>query len=121
MSNSKPARILNLLIKNSEAGKTSPAAVAQLAQGGHVDTPQEMTRLIEAGQASKTAIITSPEGAEVYIDGNRAGTTPLEFILIKRDNPRVLTIELPGYKTFEKKLVPDGKNTLIGTSLVKEQ
>jgi hypothetical protein len=121
MSKSKPLRALSLLIGNSEASKTSPAAAAQLAQYGQVDTPREMTRLIETGQASKTAIITTPEGAEVYIDGNKAGMTPLEFVLIKRDNPRVLTVKLPGYKTFEKTLVPDGKNILIGTSLVKEQ
>jgi len=80
-----------------------------------------MARLIETGQASKTAIITTPEGAEVYVDGNKAGITPLEFVLIKRDNPRVLTIELPGYEPIERKLVPDGKIILIGTSLVKEQ
>ena len=79
-----------------------------------------MARLIETGQASKTAIITGPEGAEVYIDGSRAGLTPLEFVLIKRDNPRVLAIKLPGYKTLERTLVPDGKNILIVRSLEKE-
>ena len=120
MSNSTPSRALSLLIGNSEAGKTSPAAAAQLAQGGHVATPQEMARLIEIGQASKTAIITGPEGAEVYIDGSRAGLTPLEFVLIKRDKPRVLAIKLPGYKTLERTLVPDGKNILIVRSLEKE-
>jgi diacylglycerol kinase family enzyme len=114
-------RALRLLIENSEASKTSPAAAAQLAQDGHVDTPQEMARLIETGQASKTEIITSPEGAEFYIDGNKVGVTPLEFVLIKRDNPRVLTIKLPGYKTVEKTLVTDGKNIPIAVSLEKEQ
>jgi hypothetical protein len=114
-------RALSSLIENSEASKTSPAAAAQLAQDGHVATPQEMARLIETGQASKTAIITSPEGAEVYIDGNKAGVTPLELVLIKRDNPRVLTIKLPGYKAVKKMLVPEGKNIPIAVSLEKEQ
>jgi hypothetical protein len=68
---------------------------------------------IGKGQASKTEIITSLAGAEVYIDGNKAGTTPLELVLIKRDNPRALTIKLPGYKTVEKTLVPDGNNIPI--------
>ena len=110
-------RALSLLIENSEASKASPAAAAQLAQGEHVDTPQEMARLIETRQASKTVIITSPEGAEVYIDGNKAGVTPLVFVLIRRDNPRVLTIKLPGYKTVEETLVPDGRNIPIVVSL----
>jgi len=121
MSNPKPSRALRLLIKNSEASKMSPAAAAQMAQAGQADTPQEMSRLIETGQASKTGIITSPEGAEVYIDGNKAGLTPLEFVLIKRDTPRVLIIKLSGYKTVEKTLAPDGKNILIASSLEKEQ
>lgn len=110
-------RGIRLLIENSEASKTSPAAAAQLAQDGQVGTPQEMARLIETGQASKIAIITSPEGAEVYIDGNKAGVTPLAFVLIRRDNPRVLTIKLSGYKTVEKILVPDGKSIPIAVSL----
>jgi hypothetical protein len=115
--NSVQLRDLSSLIENSKAGKTSPAAAAQLAQGGPVGTPQEMARLIEKGQASKTEIITSPEGAEIYIDGNKAGVTPLLFVLIRRDNPRVLTIKVPGYKTVEETLVPDGKNISIIVSL----
>jgi hypothetical protein len=114
-------RDLYLLIGNSEAGKTSPAAAAQSAQDGHVDTPQEMARLIETGQASKTEITTSPEGAEVYIDGNKAGATPLEFVLKKRGNPRILTMKLPGYETVEEALVPDGRIISIAISLKKEQ
>jgi hypothetical protein len=76
-----------------------------------------MIRRIEAGEASKTEVITSPECAEVYIDGNKAGVTPLVFVLIRRDNPRALTIKLPGYKTVEMTLVPDGKNIPIVISL----
>jgi hypothetical protein len=114
-------RDLYLLIGNSEASKTSPAAAAQSAQQGHVDTPQEMARLIETEQASKTEITTSPEGAEVYIDENKAGVTPLEFVLIKRGDPRALTIKLLGYKTVEEMLVPDGKFISIAVSLKKEQ
>ena len=110
-------RALSLLIENSEASKTSPAAAAPLARDRHVGAPQEMARLIEAGRASKTEIITTPVGAEVYVDGIEAGVTPLVFVLIKLDNPRVVTIELPGYETVEKTLVPDGKNISIAVSL----
>jgi PEGA domain len=120
MSNSKLLRDLILRIVNSEASKSSPAAAAQSAQDGHAGTSQEMARLIEKGQASKTEIITSPAGAEVYIDGNKAGATPLELVLIKRDSPRTLTIKLPGYKTVEKTLVPDGENILIAVFLERE-
>ena len=80
-----------------------------------------MAELLQKGQASKTAVITTPAGAEVYVDGNKAGLTPVVFALIKRDNPRVLTIKLAGYKTVERTLVPDGKTIPIGITLEKEQ
>ena len=121
MSNSQRLRHLILTIVNSEASKTSPAATAQSAQYIHADTSQEMAWLIGKGQASKTEIITSLAGAEVYIDGNKAGTTPLELVLIKRDNPRVLTIKLQGYKTAEKTLVPDGNNITISVVLESQR
>ncbi|MGA8068621.1 MAG: PEGA domain-containing protein, partial [Terriglobales bacterium] len=115
-----PEALKMTLTENAEASKTSPAAAAQLAQDGHVNAPEELAQLVQKGQASKTAVITSPAGAEVYVDGNKLGVTPVVFVLLKRDNPRVLTIKLAGYKTVEKTLVPDGKNIPIGISLEKE-
>ncbi len=108
------------LLENSEAMKTSPAAAAQLAQDGHVTTPQEMAHLVQNGQASKTAVITVPAGADVYVDSNKLGVTPVAFVLIKRENPRTVTVKMAGYKTVEKTLVPDGKNIPIAITLEKE-
>jgi len=62
-----------------------------------------------------------PSGAEVEIDGNIAGVSPLAFVLIKHgDSPRVITIKMNGYKTVEKKVVPDGKTIPIGLTLEKQ-
>jgi hypothetical protein len=116
-----PEALKKTLTDNSEISKTSPAAAAQLAQDGHISTPQEMVQLVQKGQASKTAVITTPAGAEVYLDGNKLGVTPVAFVLLKRDNPRVLTIKLAGYKTVEKTLAPDGKNIPIGITLEREK
>ena len=116
-----PEATKKALIENTDASKTSPAAAAQLAQDGRVLTAQEVAQFIQEGKASKTAAITSPTGAEVYVDGNKIGVTPLVFALIKRDAPRVITIKLVGYKTVEKTLVPDGKNIPIGIALDKQQ
>jgi hypothetical protein len=115
-----PEAIKRPLLENSEASKASPAAAAQLAQDGHINTPQEMAQLVESGKASKTAVITVPAGAEVYVDGNRLGVTPVVFVLIKREEPRAVTVKLTGYKTVEKTLVPDGKNIPIAITLEKE-
>jgi hypothetical protein len=46
--------------------------------------------------------------------------TPVAFVLIKRENPRNITVKLAGYKTVEKTLIPDGKNIPIAIALEKE-
>ncbi|HWX56125.1 MAG TPA: PEGA domain-containing protein, partial [Verrucomicrobiae bacterium] len=107
--------------ENSEAAKSSPAAAAALAREGRVLTPQELAEAVKAGRASKCAVITSPPGAEVFIDGNRAGVTPFVFILSKRDTPRVVTVKMDGYKTVEKQVDPDGTNVPLALTLVKEK
>lgn len=106
--------------ENSEAGESSPAAAAQVAYQGRSMSPQEQTHAVENGQASITAVFTSPSGAEVYIDGNKGGITPLQFVLNKRDAPRAITIKLAGYKTVEKTFVPDGKLILMAITLEAE-
>jgi PEGA domain len=115
-----PEALKKPLLENSEAMKTSPAAAAQLAQDGHINTPQEMAQLVQNGQASKTAVMTVPAGADVYVDGNKLGVTPVAFVLIKRENPRTITVKMAGYKTVEKTFAPDGKNIPIAITLEKE-
>ena len=65
--------------------------------------------------------MTTPPGAEVEIDGNKMGVSPVAFYLLRHgDTPRTITIKMSGYKTIEKKLVPDGKVIPIGVTLEKE-
>lgn len=106
--------------ENTEAAASSPAAAASLAAEGHVLTKEEGLQAIKEGRASRCAIITNPPGAEVFIDGNRAGITPLVINLMKRDAPRTVTVKLAGYKTFEKQFEPDGKPIPLGLTLEKE-
>ncbi len=112
---------LQAVMANSEAGKASSAAAAALADVGHMLTPQEMADLVSKGEASRCAVVTMPPGAEVEIDGNRAGVSPLAFVLLKHgDTPRVITIKMNGYKTVEKKVIPDGKTIPVGITLDKQ-
>ena len=112
---------LETLKQNSQAARTSDAAAAAMANAGHVQTPQELAQLLATGQASRCAVLTNPAGAEIYIDGNKGGVTPLVFVLIKHgDTPRTLTIKKAGYKTVERQLVPDGRNIPISVVLEKE-
>ena len=116
-----PEATKQVMLTNSETGKSSPAAAAALADVGHVLTPEEMAGQVQAGQASKCAVITNPPGAEIYVDGNKAGISPMVFVLLKKgDTPRVVTIKMGGYKTVEKRVVPDGKIIPLGLTLEKE-
>jgi hypothetical protein len=92
-----------------------------LANVGHELSPQELAELVEKGQASKCAVVTVPPGAEIEIDGNKAGVSPLVLVLLKQgDTPRTVTIKMSGYKTVEKKVIPDGKVIPIGLALEKQ-
>jgi hypothetical protein len=116
-----PEAMGQAIITNSEEGKSSPAAAAAMADIGHIQTPEEMAEQVQAGQASKCAVITNPPGAEIDIDGNKAGVSPMVFVLLKKgDTPRVITIKMNGYKTVEKRVVPDGKTIPIGLTLEAE-
>ena len=110
------------VLANSEAGKSSAAAAASLADNGHVLTPQEMAAQVQAGQASKCAVVTNPPGADIYVDGNKAGISPIVFVLLRKgDSPRVITIKMVGYKTVEKKVIPDGKIIPLGLTLDRDK
>jgi hypothetical protein len=116
-----PEATKQAMLTNSETGKSSPAAAAALADAGHVLTPEEMAGQVQAGQASKCAVITNPPGAEIYVDGNKAGLSPMVFVLLKKgDTPRIVTIKMGGYKTVEKRVIPDGNIIPLGLTLEKE-
>lgn len=106
--------------ENTLAASSSPAAAASLAAEGHVLTREEIAQAIKQGRASRCAIITNPPGAEVFIDGNKLGITPVITNLMRRDAPRTVTVKLAGYKTFEKQFEPDGKPIPLGLTLEKD-
>jgi hypothetical protein len=113
-------RVMQQTAANSKVEQNSPAALAAAAVEGRVLSRQEIAERIQNGEASVCSIATIPPGAEVDVDGNKGGITPLVFFLFKRgDTPRTVTIKMSGYKTVEKQFVPDGKNIVIGLVLTK--
>lgn len=104
---------LEQVLANSKAALASPASAGMLS-------PREQVELSQKGQASRCVVVTVPPGAEVAIDGRRAGVSPVAFMLLKRgDTPRVLTIMLDGYKSMEESIVPDGKPISVAVTLEK--
>jgi hypothetical protein len=112
---------LESILANSEAARASPAASAGLASVGHALSQREQAELVQKGQASPCAVVTVPPGAEIDVDGNKAGVSPLVFLLLRRaDTPRTVTIKMSGYKTVEKTVVPDGRTIPIGLTLERQ-
>jgi len=107
-------------VANSEAAKGSPAAAAGLANVGHILSPEELADLVQKGQASKCAVCDRPPGAEVEVEREQGWSVAAGLVLLKQgDTPRTITIKMSGYKTVEKKVVPDGKTIPIGLALEK--
>lgn len=104
---------------SATANLTLEQVAASLANVGHPTSQQEL--LLQGGQASRCAVVTAPPGAEVYVDGNKAGVSPVAFVLLKQgDTPRKVTIKMTDYKTVEKAVVPGGKTIPIGLTLEKQ-
>ena len=111
--------VKNQLIENSKSSQGSQAAAASLLAEGHVPTQEELQQRVKDGKASTCAVLTTPAGADVYIDGNLAGKTPIVFILIKREHPRTLVIKMDGYESNEQTFIPDGKDIPVVVTLTK--
>jgi ketosteroid isomerase-like protein len=80
--------------------------------------PEELDELVRNGEASHCKVVTNPPGAEVYIDGNKGGESPVDLVVLKRgDTPRTITIRMTGYKTVEKQVFPNGKTIPIALTL----
>ncbi len=101
---------------NVEASLSSPAAAA----AGVARSPAELAELIKMGKASRCLIVTEPPGADIYIDGLKAGLAPLVFVLLKNgESARTVEIRMDGYRTVTKHLVPDGQLISIPVTLEK--
>ncbi len=98
----------------SQVGVTSAAARALAEDGGYLSDSQV---LADKGQASRCAVLSTPSGATVYVDGLNVGVTPLHFFLLRTDKPRTVAVKLEGYQAFEQHYIPNGKTIPIDVRL----
>jgi PEGA domain len=99
-----------------------PAAAAtpgMVAAGQYASDPEEIDRLVQAGEASRGIVLTVPPGAQVSIDGKRVGVSPYAFVLTRSgETPHTITVVKNGYAKAEKNVIPDG--TTIHLELMLE-
>jgi len=68
-------------------------------------------------QATKVSITSVPDGADIEIDGSFVGNTPSTAELVAGDH--TVSIKLPGYKTWERKMKAGGGDVRINAQLEK--
>jgi hypothetical protein len=61
--------------------------------------------------ARKCFLTTVPLGAQIYVDGERVGTTPMQVSLPAGAAPHVFTIRKDGYYTVQQKVGADSEQT----------
>ncbi|HEU5232662.1 MAG TPA: PEGA domain-containing protein [Terriglobales bacterium] len=117
-----PTSDISKIRDNSLSAVSSPASANAAAAMGHVVTPQEAAQLVKQRKASVVAVITAPAGADVYVDGNKVGVSPLVFNVLRLPDKeqRTISVKLAGYKEFDKTIIPDGSRVPIGISLEKQ-
>lgn len=82
-------------------------------------TPAELDEAIKAGHASKCIIHIFPDGADIFVDGVKVGRPSVPFIILRKDKPRTIAVQLAGYKKAEKQVTPDGNLIVLGFLLEK--
>jgi hypothetical protein len=97
-------------IENSSPVEPAPFQDGFLSQ-------QEMLKQIKAGKASHCAIVTTPSGADVYVDGKFAGKSPLAFVLMQHDRYRSILVKTEGYISYETSVWPNGADSTLNLTL----
>ncbi len=59
----------------------------------------------EEGVSQTVSVYSFPAGAEVSVQGETVGTTPLEMSL-PRKTPHIITLSKPGYKEWQQEIFP---------------
>jgi len=74
--------------------------------------------MISTGQASMAILVSTPLGAEVFVDDAKVGVTPLTLVLLRKgDAERVIIFRMKGYKDHIEKVVPTGAPVSISATL----
>jgi hypothetical protein len=75
---------------------------------------------LPATMGSIMTVFTDPAGADIAVDGKSTGGRIRFLLLNKAGAERTVLITMKGYKTVEKKLIPDGKPITLNLKLEKD-
>jgi len=83
----------DVLGDESQSEESSEASGGQASSESHSAAPAET--------ASKLTVVSEPEGADVWVDGEKKGTAPVEIEL--QDKEQSVVLKLKGHADFERK------------------
>ena len=104
-------------VESEEATPTTSSSIAE--QAPHSDVEAGVVQVREAAPGNGTCSITSsPDGAEVELDGNFVGNTPSALAVAEGEH--TLEIKKAGFKVWQRKLkVTSGSSVHINAELDK--
>jgi len=72
-----------------------------------------------AAGGSVVSVKSKPSGAEIYVDGQKLGETPFQFMLLRKPDgaERIITLRMSGYQDHEERFRPDGSPIDMSASL----
>lgn len=68
---------------------------------------QSNARASSVGQEYHLRVISDPDQAELWVDGEKKSSTPFEFVI--GPSPQKLSLKLPGYQAYER-MIPAAKD-----------
>lgn len=100
---------------------TQAAAPPPIATPALKDPPQPQLTTVQVSQApanAKLSIASTPDGADIEVDGRFVGNTPSDLQLSEGDH--TITVKKSGFKDWERKLkVSGGSNVHLNAELEK--
>jgi len=99
----------------TEHGAAIRAAVADAAKAKLV--PVSTAATVPAAQVAKVAITSSPDSADIEIDGSFVGNTPSTTELVPGEH--TISVKKSGFKAWERKVKVGGGDIRINAEMEK--
>jgi hypothetical protein len=99
-------------------GHVAVSKSLDLAAGNNYDMSVSLSREQRVGRVD---IVSSPAGAQVLIDGDVKGTTPMMGLSLEPGREYTVAVRAAGYEGYSTKIVPvDGKKQSVSATLKAE-
>ena len=107
--------------QQDQVGPGRATTNASLEEEATPEATRRLMPLVSERKASIVTVVSTPAGANVALDGRLLGQSPLVFVMVKKDQPRSLTLSMLGYVPMEYTLAPNGSYLPIEAKMFRDQ